>query len=97
MTIAALESETSLSRDEDSAALLPLGMVVLSEFATEMMVMLGRATDRVGLEWNPPLCPEPSRLDDRFLGEACAGSQHPAPVPFFHQTHRNQTSVMKLH
>ncbi len=25
-----------------------------------------------------PPCPEPSRLDDWFLGVACAGSQHPA-------------------
>ncbi len=62
---------------------------MLSEFATEMMVMLGRATDRVGLEWNPSPCP--SRLDDRFLREACAGSQNPVPVPFFPEVHDELT------
>ncbi len=45
--------------------------------------MLSRAANRVGLVWNPPPCPEPSRLDDWFLGVARAGSQPPTPVPFF--------------
>ncbi len=36
-------------------------------------------SDLVGLVWRPPPCPEPSRLDDWFLGVACAGSQRPAP------------------
>ncbi len=45
----------------------------------EMTAMLSRANERVGLEWRKPPCPEPSRLDDWFLGVACAGSQSPCP------------------
>ncbi len=41
----------------------------------EMTAMLSRAAERVGLEWRKPLCPEPSRLDDWFLGVDYAGSQ----------------------
>ncbi len=40
---------------------------------------LGKGAERVGLEWRPPPCPEPSRLNDWFLGVDCAGSQRPAP------------------
>ncbi len=32
--------------------------------------MLSRATERVGLEWRKPPCPEPSRLDDWLSGSA---------------------------
>ncbi len=53
--------------------------------------MLSRAAERVGLEWRPPPCPEPSRLDDWFLGVVCAGSQHPAPVPLFPEVHGELT------
>ncbi len=45
----------------------------------EVTAMFSRAAERVGLEWRKPPCPEPSRLDDWFLGVACAGSQRPAP------------------
>ncbi len=51
----------------------------MPESYLEMMAMLSQADERVGLEWRPPPCPEPSRLDNWFLGVACAGSQHPAP------------------
>ncbi len=47
---------------------------------SEMVAMLARAAESVGLEWRPPPCPEPSRLDDWFLGVARAGSQDPTPV-----------------
>ncbi len=37
---------------------------------------LARAAESVGLEWRPPPCPEPSRLDDWFLGVArCLSSR----------------------
>ncbi len=52
--------------------------VAMPESDLEVMAMLSRATERVGLEWRKPPCPEPSRLDDWFLGVACAGSQCPA-------------------
>ncbi len=51
----------------------------MSESDLEMTTMLSRAAERVGLDWRPPPCTDPSRLDDWFLGVACAGFQHPAP------------------
>ncbi|KAI2653769.1 Heat shock factor protein [Labeo rohita] len=42
------------------------------------MAMLARAAESVGLEWKPPLCPEPSRLDDWYLGPHSVA--HP-PLP----------------
>ncbi len=51
----------------------------MPESYLEMTAMLSGAAERVGLEWRKPPCPEPSRLDDWFLGVACAGSQRPAP------------------
>ncbi len=53
--------------------------VAMPESDLEMMAMISRAVKRVGLEWRPPPCPEPSRLDDWFLGVDCAGSKRPAP------------------
>ncbi len=55
--------------------------------------MLSRAANRVGLVWNPPPCPEPSRLDDWFLGVARAGFQPPTPVPFFPEVHEELTGT----
>ncbi len=52
----------------------------MPESDLEMMAMLSRAAERVGLEWRKPPCPEPSRLDDWFLKLACAGSQRPEYV-----------------
>ncbi len=60
-----------------------------------MMATLSRAANRVGLVWNPPPCPEPSRLDDWFLGVARAGSQPPTPVPFFPEVHEELTGTWK--
>ncbi len=54
--------------------------------------MLSRAAERVGLEWRKPQCPEPSRLDDWFLGVACAGSQRPAPGTSLPDVHEELTS-----
>lgn len=82
MSIAASEAELQSSGGEDSAA-LPPGKVALSE--PELPATLSRATERVGLEWNPSPCPVPSRLDDWYLGVGRAGSQHPATVPFLHE------------
>ncbi len=59
------------------------------------MATLSRAANRVGLVWNPPPCPEPSRLDDWFLGVAWAGSQPPTPVPFFPEVHEELAGTWK--
>ncbi len=91
MSIAASEGERMSSGDEHSAALPPSGVAALPESDPEMAAMLSRAAASVRLEWNPPPCPEPSRLDDWFLGVARAGSQRSAPVPFFPEVHEEVT------
>ncbi len=95
MSIAASEGELSLSGDDDSAALPPSGVVALSEPDPEMMAMLSRAAENVGLVWNPPPRPDPSRLDEWFLGGGRAGSQRPPPVPFFPEVHEELTRSWK--
>ncbi len=87
MSVAASKGEPSLSGDDDSAALLPSDVVVLSEPDPEMTDMLSRAAENVGLVWNPPPRPDPSRLDEWFLGGGRAGFQRPPPVPFFPEVH----------
>ncbi len=72
MSVAASEGEPSLSGDDDSAALPPSGVVALSEPDPEMTAMLSRAAENVGLVWNPPPRPDPSRLDEWFLGGGVA-------------------------
>ncbi len=49
MSIAASEGALSLSGDDDPAALSPSGVVALSEPDPEMMAMLSRAAENVGL------------------------------------------------
>ncbi len=63
----------------------------MPESDLEVTAMLSRATERVGLEWRKPPCPEPSRLDDWFLGVACAGSQCPAPGASLPDVHEGLT------
>ncbi len=85
MSIATLEGESDQSGDDGSVPLSgpPSGRSAVPDSDPEMVAMLARAAESVGLEWRPPPCPEPSRLDDWFLGVARAGSQGPTPVPFF--------------
>ncbi len=65
--------------------------VAMPESDLEVTAMLSRATGRVGLEWRKPPCPEPSRLDDWFLGVVCAGSQRPAPGASLPDVHEGLT------
>ncbi len=96
MSVAASEGEPSLSGDDDSAALPPSGVVALSEPDQEMTAMLSRAAENVGLVWNPPPRPDPSRLDEWFLGGGGrAGFQRPPPVPFFPEVHEELTRSWK--
>ncbi len=57
--------------------------------------MLSRATENVGLVWNSPPRPDPSRLDEWFLGGGRAGSQRPPPVQFFPEVHEELTRSWK--
>ncbi len=95
MSVAASEGEPSLSGHDDSAALPPSGVVALSEPDPEMTAMLSRAAENVGLVWNPPPRPDPSRLDEWFLGGGRAGFQRPPPVPFFPEVHEELTRSWK--
>ncbi len=63
----------------------------MPESDQEMMAILSRGAKMVGLEWRKPPCPEPSRLDDWFLGVACAGSQRPAPGVSLPDVHEELT------
>ncbi len=70
-------AKLALSGDDDSAALPASGVVALSEPDPEMMAMLSRAAENVGLMWNSSL-----RLDEWFLDGGRAGSQCPPPMLF---------------
>ncbi len=83
MSIATSEGESDQSGNDGSVPLPPSGQSAVPDSDPEMVAMLARAAESVGLEWRPPPCPEPSRLDDWFLGVARTGSQGPTPVPFF--------------
>ncbi len=87
MSIATSEGESDQSGDDSSVPLPPSGQSAVPYSDPEMVAMLARAAESVGLEWRPPPCPESSRLDDWFLGVARAGSQGPTPVPFFTEVH----------
>jgi len=93
MSIAASEGGSDVSADDVSEPLPPSGVPAVPDTDPEMMAMLSRAAERVGLVWNPPPCPEPSRLDDWYLGVARAGSQQPTPVPFFPEVHEELTGT----
>ncbi len=93
MSIATLEGESDQSGDDGSVPLPPSRRSAVPDSDPEMVAMLARAAESVGLEWRPPPCPEPSRLDDWFLGVARAGSQGPTPVPFFPEVHDELTGT----
>ncbi|ROL46838.1 hypothetical protein DPX16_20490 [Anabarilius grahami] len=97
MSISASEGEHESSGDEDSAALPPSGVAALPEPDPELTAVLSRAAEKVGLAWNPPPCPGPSRLDDWYLGVARAGPQRPAPMPFFPEVHDEVEPSQGLH
>ncbi len=93
ISIATSEGESDQSGDDGSVPLPPSGRSAVPDSVSEMVAMLARAAESVGLEWRPPPCPEPSRLDDWFLGVARAGSQGPTPVPFFPEVHDELTGT----
>ncbi len=86
-----IRGRAGASGEEDSAALPAQPAVAMPESDLEVTAMLSRANERVGLEWRKPPCPEPSRLDDWFLGVACAGSQRPAPGSSLTDVHEELT------
>ncbi len=92
MSIAASGDGFTSSEDEGAVGLPPSGVVATAAPDPELMSMLARAAVSIGLEVNRPPSPEPSRLDDWFLGAGRGSQPRPAPVPFFPEVHEELTS-----
>ncbi len=91
MSIAASGDGFTSSEDEGAVGLPPSGVVNIAAPDPELTAMLARAAVSIGLEVNRPPSPEPSRLDDWFLG-AGRGLQPPSTsVPFFPEVHEELT------
>ncbi|KAL0163506.1 hypothetical protein M9458_039259, partial [Cirrhinus mrigala] len=61
----------------------------------EMATALKRAAKEIGVVWVPPPSPEPSRLDDWFLGSGHDSRPRSSPVPFFPEVHEELTKSWK--
>ncbi len=92
MSIAASGDGFTSSEDEGAVGLPPSGVVATAAPGPELTAMLARAAVSIGLEVNRPPSPEPSRLDDWFLGAGRGSQPRPAPVPFFPEVHEELTS-----
>ncbi len=93
MSTAASGDGFTSSEDEGAVGLPPSGVVATAAPDPELTAMLARGAVSIGLEVNRPPSPEPSRLDDWFLGAGRGCSQpRPAPVPFFPEVHEELTS-----
>ncbi len=62
---------------------VPSGVVATVTPDPELTTMLARAAVSIGLEVNRPPSPEPSQLDDWFLGAGRSSQPHSVPVPIF--------------
>ncbi len=92
MSIAASGDGFTSSEDEGAVGLPPSGVIATAAPDPELTAMLARAAVSIGLEVNRPPSPEPSRLDDWFLGAGRGSQPRPAPVPFFPEVHEELTS-----
>ncbi len=91
MSIAASGDGLTSSEDEGAVGLPPSGVVATAAPDPELTAMLARAAVSIGLEVNRPPSPEPSLLDDWFLGAGRGSQPRPAPVPFFPEVHEELT------
>ncbi len=62
---------------------VPSGVVATATPDPELTTMLARAAVSIGLEVNRPPSPEPSQLDDWFLGAGRGSHPHSVPVSPF--------------
>ncbi len=92
MSIAASGDGFTSSEDEGAVGLPPSAVVATAAPDPELTAMLARAAVGIGLEVNRLPSPEPSRLDDWFLGAGRGSQPRPAPVPFFPEVHEELTS-----
>ncbi len=79
------------SEDEGAVGMPPSGLVATAAPDPELTAMLARAAMSIRLEVNRPPSPEPSRLDDWFLGAGHGSQPRPAPLPFFPEVHEELT------
>ncbi len=91
MSIAASGDGFTSSEDEGAVGLPPSGVVATAAPDPELMAMLARAAVSIGLEVNRPPSPEPSQLDNWFLGAGCGSQPRSTPVPFFPEVHEELT------
>ncbi len=91
MSIAASGDGLTSSEDEGAVGLPPSGVVATAAPDPELTAMLARAAASIGLEVNRPHSPEPSRLDDWFLGAGRGSQPRPTPVPCFPEVHEELT------
>ncbi|KAL0196766.1 hypothetical protein M9458_005306, partial [Cirrhinus mrigala] len=61
----------------------------------EMAAALQRAARETGVVWVPPPSPEPSRLDDWFLGSRRDSRPRSSPVLFFPEVHEELTKLRR--
>ncbi|KAL0152047.1 hypothetical protein M9458_052651, partial [Cirrhinus mrigala] len=87
MSISASEGEQSANEAGASAERCPSAVAVPSEADAELSAMLLRAAEGIGLEVPKVPPPDPSRLDDWFLGTRSAALPRSPPVPFFPEVH----------
>ncbi len=97
MSITASGDGFTSSEDEGAVGLPPSGVVATAAPNPELTAMLARAAVSIGLEVNRPPSPEPSRLDNWFLGAGRGSQPRPAPVPFFPEVHEELTSSWMAH
>ncbi len=91
MSIAASGDGFTSSEEEGAVGLPPLVVVATAAPDPELTAMLARAAVSIGLEVNGMPSPEPSRLNDWFLGVGRGSQPRSAPVPFFLEVHEELT------
>ncbi|KAL0146880.1 hypothetical protein M9458_057819 [Cirrhinus mrigala] len=92
---AASEGEREPSEADVTAELTALVAESQSVADAEMVAALQRAAKEIGVVWVPPPSPEPSRLDDWFLGSGRDSKPRPSPVPLFSEVHEELTKSWK--
>ncbi len=91
MSITASGDGFTSYEDEGAVGLPPSGVVATAAPDSALTAMLARAAVSIGLEVNRPPSPEPSRLDDWFLGAGHGSQPRSALVRFFPEVHEELT------
>ncbi|KAL0149293.1 hypothetical protein M9458_055331 [Cirrhinus mrigala] len=95
MSISASEGERSADEAGASAERRPSAVAAPSEADAELSAMLLRAAKGIGLEVPKVPPPDPSRLDDWFLGTRSAAPPRSPPVPFFPEVHDELVKILE--